>query len=118
MRKRKSEGDGLYVLTANRHLTTDACLKNNGVYELFDEVFSTDDFALAKSDARIYETLCEKIGCKPQDIRFYDDNLANLKTAKAAGVYAVGIYDSTSDDLSEEIEAAADEYHRSFEELL
>lgn len=118
LRKRKAEGDGLYVLTASPHLTTDACLKNNGVYELFDDVFSTDDFSLPKSDIKIYEMLCEKIGCKPQDIRFYDDNLTNLKTAKEAGVYAVGIYDLTSDDLSEEMESVADEYHRSFEEML
>lgn len=110
----KSKGYKLFVLTASPHRTTDVCLQNNGVFSLFEKVWSTDDFSFNKADKRIYKEVCDRIGCKPQEICFYDDNLTNIRTAKSAGIYTVGVYDLSSDDHTAEIKKTADEYRQNF----
>ncbi len=117
LQRLKSEGKQLFVLTASPHLVKNACLKRNGVFELFSELWSTDDFSFHKADARIYEEVCKKLQCEPKDVCFYDDSLTNLKTAKEIGIYTVGVYDVSSDESQEEIKETADDYCRSFEEL-
>ena len=46
--KLKRDGAKLYVLTASPHIVTDICLKNNGIYDLFEQVWSVEDFGLSK----------------------------------------------------------------------
>ena len=42
--KLKEEGHSVNVLTASPHKFLDICLKRNGIYDLFEEVWSIDDF--------------------------------------------------------------------------
>ena len=95
----------------------DACLKRNGIYDLFDFVFSTDDFGKTKSDPTIYTDTVKKIGCKVLDAVFFDDNLIALKTAKQAGLKTVGVYDKSSKDYTQDIKETADYYINSFLEI-
>ena len=113
-----SEGAHCHVLTGSPHLLADPCLKNNGVYELFDNVWSVDDFGLMKSDKRLYERVCEELSAESTDICFFDDNLNVVKTCREAGIYIVGVYDITAAEYKDEIRALADEYVDSFEQLL
>ena len=116
--KLKKEGCKLYVLTASPHSCTDPCLKRNGIYELFDTVWSSDDFGITKANPQIYRDAAERIGCEMSDIMFYDDNFTALETAKKAGLATTGVYDPASDDFRDGIVATADVCINSFEELL
>ena len=51
----KEKGYSLNVLTASPHLTLDPCLKRLGLWDLFDNVWSCDDFNTTKSDPEIYK---------------------------------------------------------------
>ena len=113
----RDAGRTLHVLTASPHKMVDPCLKRLGLFDLFDNVWSTDDFGMVKSDTAIYRAAAEKIGVDVSDAVFFDDNLTAVRTAAAAGMYAVGVYDDSSADCAEEIRAAADLYVRSFEDL-
>ncbi len=110
-------GCTLHVLTASPHKMVDPCLKRLGIFDWFDNVWSTDDFGMVKSDTRIYLAAADRIGADVSDAAFFDDNLMAIRTARAAGMYAVGVYDASSDALVEEIRAAADLYVRSMSEL-
>ena len=116
--KLKKEGCKLYVLTASPHACTDPCLKRNGIFELFDTVWSSDDFGITKANPQIYRDAAERIGCEISDIMFYDDNFTALETAKKAGLATTGVYDPASDDFKDGILATADVYINSFEELM
>ena len=116
--KLKKEGCKLYVLTASPHACTDPCLKRNGIYELFDTVWSSDDFGITKANPQIYRDAADRIGCEMSDIMFYDDNFTALETAKKAGLATTGVYDPASDDFRDGIVATADVYINSFKELL
>ncbi len=119
VKKLKNEGASLSVLTASPHVSLDPCLKNNGIYEHFDNIWSCDDdFGITKTNPQIYIKTSEIIGACPKDILFVDDNLDALKTAKAAGMTTCGIYDLSSDGYTQQIKEAADFYVYDFKELL
>lgn len=113
----KSEGHSLNVLTASPHVVLDPCLKRVGVYDLFDHIWSCEDFGLTKADVPLYEKVAAALNKKLEDCIFLDDNIGSVSTAKKAGMTAVAVYDSTSEDMVEEMNAIADRYIYSFAEL-
>ena len=82
----EQQGASLNVLTASPHITLDACAKRVGLWELFDNIWSCDDFGTTKADPEIYKMAAERIGLPVEDIIFLDDNLGADKTAKSAGM--------------------------------
>ncbi|MBO5315336.1 MAG: HAD family hydrolase [Clostridia bacterium] len=111
-------GDSLNVLTASPHATLDPCLKRLGLFDLFDNVWSCDDFNTTKADPEIYKMAAEKIGADVKDIIFLDDNFNALTTAKSAGMSVYGVYDKSSDEYTEDIKAISDRYISDFKELI
>ncbi len=118
LQKSKEQGIFMAVLTASPHRFLDPCLKRTNAYDLFDKVWSIEDFGtLKKNQIEIYQAVAEKIGCKIEDITFFDDNIIALQTAKKAGCKTVGVFDETSLDLVEEIKKESDKYIHSFCEM-
>ena len=118
LRKMKARGDGLHVLTASPHDTLDPCLKRLGIYDLFDNVWSCNDFGTTKADPAIYRMAAERIGVPVDAVIFLDDNFNADKTAKQAGMQVYGVYDESSADCEAEIRGITDRYIRDFLELL
>lgn len=112
------QGASLNVLTASPHITLDPCLKRLGIYELFDNVWSCDDFNTTKADPEIYVKAAEKIGKNIGDILFLDDNYNADKTAKLAGMKVCGVYDDSSKDYIDDIKRVTDYYIYDFSEIL
>ncbi len=113
-----AEGHKVHVLTASPHKYIDPCLLRTGVYDLFDKVWSIDDFGYPKSETIIYEEAAKRLGASVSDCIFVDDNLTCVRTAKKAGMTVVGIYDETSSSLVEEIKVSADRYIYEFDEII
>jgi len=118
LKQLKAQGCSLNVLTASPHRYVDPCLKRLGILELFDNNWSIDDFGHSKSETIIYEMAAERLGVTVKDCVFLDDNFIALETVKKSGMIAVGVYDESSEALTEEIQAVADRYIYNFEELL
>ena len=114
----KDRGAGLNVLTASPHITLDACLKRLGLFELFDNVWSCDDFSTTKADPRIYVMVAQQLGKPVEEILFLDDNLNADRTAKSAGMRVCGVFDPSSAEYVEEMKQATDYYIYDFKELL
>ena len=118
LRMLKSRGASLNVLTASPHVTLDACLRRLGMYDLFDHVWSCDDFGTTKADPAIYRRAAEALHCDVADVLFLDDNLNADRTAKAAGMRVCGVYDASSAGDEEKIKAVTDFYITDFSQLL
>lgn len=118
LKELKQRGNGLNVLTASPHVTLDACLKRLGIYDLFDNVWSCDDFNTTKANPEIYVMAAKKLNRNVDEVWFLDDNLGADMTAKTAGMKVCGVYDDSSKDYIEEIKAATDHYIYNFSELL
>lgn len=118
LRELKRRGCSLNVLTASPHDTLDPCLKRIGIYDIFDNVWSCNDFGTNKSDPNIYHEAARRIGVPVSDVLFLDDNLNADRTAKEAGMQVYGVYDPSSDEYTDEIKAVTDGYIYDFSELL
>ncbi len=110
-------GYSLNVLTASPHVMLDVCLKRNELYDLFDNVWSCDDFGTTKADPKIYHAVAARLGTTVDNCIFFDDNINADRTAKEAGMEVVGVYDESSKDCVEEIKAVADCYIYRFDEI-
>jgi len=118
LRALKARGDDLNVLTASPHAMLDPCLKRLGVFDLFDNVWSCEDFGTTKADPGIYHMAAQRIGRPVDEIWFLDDNLNADRTAKSAGMHVCGVYDESSAEYENDIRAVADRYIHDFSELL
>ena len=114
----KAQGASLNVLTASPHITLDACLKRLGMWELFDNIWSCDDFSTTKADPQIYALVAQRLHTTVENILFLDDNLHADTVAKSAGMQVCGVYDDSSRDSVAQIKAVADFYIYDFQELL
>jgi len=117
LKRLKSEGADLNILTASPHRVLDVCLKRLGIYELFNNVWSCDDFGTTKADPDIYVMAAEKLGQPVESILFLDDNYNADKTAKTAGMKVCGVFDASSADYADDIKGVSDYYIYDFSEL-
>ncbi len=117
LRQLKARGDDLNVLTASPHITLDACLQRLGIFDLFTNVWSCDDFGTTKADPEIYKMAARKMNCRVEDVLFLDDNLNADKSAKEAGMRVCGVYDESSADYVDQMKALNDYYIYDFLEL-
>lgn len=118
LRALKARGDDLNVLTASPHAALDPCLKRIGVWDVFTNVWSCDDFNTTKADPEIYKMAAKRLGRSVDGVIFVDDNLNAVKTAKLSGMISYGIFDESSAEYVDEIKAASDRYVYKLSELL
>ena len=117
LKELKENGASLNVLTASPHVTLDACLKRLGIFDLFNNVWSCDDFNTTKANPEIYKMVAKKLNVKISDVLFLDDNLNADTTAKSAGMKVCGVYDKSSHDYIDQMKEVCDFYIFDFEEL-
>ncbi len=114
----KEQGASLNILTASPHITLDPCLKRLGIYDIFDNIWSCDDFKTTKTDPDIYIKAAQIIGEDVSKILFLDDNYNADKTAKIAGMKVCGVYDDSSREYEMEIRQLCNFYINDFSELV
>lgn len=114
----KARGASLNVLTASPHITLDACLKRLGLWALFDNVWSCDDFNTTKANPQIYVMAARKMNRSVEEVLFLNDNLNADLTAKSAGMKVCGVYDKSSNNYVDQMKAVTDFYIYDFKELL
>lgn len=118
LKQLKNQGADLNILTASPHVMLDPCLKRLGIFDLFTNVWSCDDFNTTKSDPAIYVMAAQRMGVPLEEVLFVDDNYNADRTAKAAGMQVCGAYDESSEEYVEEMKQVADHYIYDFLELL
>ena len=110
LKNMKEKGHRLCVLTASPHITLDPCLERIGIFDIFENVWSCDDFNTTKANPEIYHMVADKLGVEIGDVAFFDDNINAIETAKTAGTYTVGIFDETGKGFINEMKETADVY--------
>jgi HAD superfamily hydrolase (TIGR01509 family) len=118
LRELKTRGASLNVLTASPHVFLDPCLKRLGLFELFDNVWSVEDFSMTKADETIYQAVADRLGEDIRDCIMVDDSIAVLQVAKRSGIQTIGVFDDFSADMEEEMRKTADKYVYDFMELV
>ena len=118
LNKLKDQGIDLNILTASPHVMLDPCLKRLGIFDLFTNIWSCDDFNMTKSNPAIYTMAAQRMGVSVDEVLFIDDNYNANRTAKYAGMCVCGTYDKSSKDHIQEMKNISDYYIYDFRELL
>ena len=117
LRALHARGDRLNVLTASPHAMLDPCLTRLGIFDLFDHVWSCEDFSMTKSEPAIYAEAAKRIGRPVDEIWFLNDNPGADAAAKAAGMRVCGVYDDSSAEYEQEMRRICDAYITDFSQL-
>ncbi len=86
IKRLKSEGKLLAVITMKARVPTHKILKWHGLFELFDDVIAFDDVEKRKPDPESFFKLLEKHGINNGDALMIGDTTTDINYAKNAGV--------------------------------
>jgi HAD superfamily hydrolase (TIGR01509 family) len=114
----KRKGAKLAVATASPPRLYGPVLKNNGVYGCFDAFACVEEVERGKGFPDVFLLAASRLGVQPCDCLVFEDTLPGIRGAKAAGMTAIGVYDSSSQADESQIRAEADGCCMSFAEFL
>ena len=114
----REQGVRLFVLTASPHSITDPCLRNNGVWDLFEQVWTVEDYGMGKSNPDLFVRVVGDIGLPADEILYYDDNPVAVVNAVASGMQVCGVLCPHTPQNAAKIPEVAEKHIASFEELL
>jgi beta-phosphoglucomutase-like phosphatase (HAD superfamily) len=114
----QKRGIKLAVATALSPVLLEPVLKNNGILHLFDAVCGTHEVPFGKGHPDIYLLAARKLETHPEDCIVFEDILAGIQGAKAAGMRAYAMYDSHADAQKKKIQKLCDGYFNHFGEVL
>ncbi len=96
------------VATAtDKHLVEHA-LKRLEIDEYFDFIITSRDVGNGKQNPDIFLNAAEKLGLAIDEVVVFEDALHAIVTAKSAGFYTVGVYETAFANDHEEIKQIAD----------
>lgn len=110
LRRLKDEKVKLAVATGLPEELYLPCLHNNGIYDLFDAICSTEQVEHGKEHPDVFLLTAKELGISPQECLVFEDVLPAVKSAKQVGMTVYGVYDKYSEHHQAEIKAIADGY--------
>ncbi len=117
LRRLKKRGIRLTVATLTEEPLVKKALSRYGLLDDFEEIFTATKVGIGKSSPRIYQAAAQRMGCLPEETLVFEDSLDALRVAKAAGFYAVGIFDHASAHKADALQEEARLYGRNWESL-
>ena len=89
MRELKAHGLRIGLLTNNVKEFGDNWRAMFPIDELCEDVVDSSHVGMRKPDRAIYELTCDRLGVKPGEAIFVDDNVDNIEAAREFGLHAV-----------------------------
>ena len=114
----KHAGIRIGLATSNSVPLLEVCLKNNGVYHLFDSITTTNEVARGKNYPDVYLLSAKKLGVNPENCLVFEDILPAVMGAKAAGMNVVAVYDEASAYEKNSIKKVCTKYIETYENLV
>lgn len=114
----RQRGERMIVLTSAVPEHCRAALGHLELLSYFEKVFFAQELGLDKQDSAIYRKVATLMGEACGDCTVFDDSLAACRSAKAAGMQVIGVWDAYFNDNEAEMQRVCDRYIRGFWELL
>lgn len=78
----------LAMLSNTNLLHVEVLRHNCEVFAPFDHLFLSYEMGMVKPDAQIFTSVCERLGCLPERVFFFDDSELNVMAAKTCGLHS------------------------------
>lgn len=112
----KQRGVKMCVATASEAYQIRMALKRCGVEHYFVDVLSCVDVGHGKDEPHVFYEAMKLLGTEKQDTFVFEDAVYSVKTARAEGFGAIGVYDESMKYQQELIELT-DYYIKDYREL-
>ena len=110
----KSNGIKIAIATSCLPKLCETVLKNNGIFDLFDIIVTSDDVTNNKSYPDIYLAVAKKIGISPSDCVVFEDALYAVIGARLAGMRVIGVFERCFANEESKMRTLCDDYILSF----
>ncbi len=114
----KCKGIPMALVTACVPQHGQSVIEKYGLAPYFDHIIFAQELGLEKGNPRFYEEVSRICGVKLSDFTLFDDSVRSCKTAAAAGMHTVGVYDKFFQEDEEEMRAVCEQYIMDFSEML
>lgn len=114
----KAQGVRMCVATSTTLPLVEVVMRRLGLWDRFEFVLSAHDVGRGKEFPDVYLEAARRLGARPDQCTVYEDTLAAVKTAAAAGFHTVGVADNCGQKVAAQISAAAECYVTDLAQLL
>lgn len=114
----KEAGHRMIIFTACVPEHCRAALEHHRLTSYFEQIIYAQELGVDKKSPAIFRKVAEMFGVKPKDCVLFDDSLTACKSAKAAGMTVVGVYDAHFRDSEPDMRELCDQYIQGFGDLL
>lgn len=114
----RAAGERMIVLTSSVPVHCRTALTHLGLLPYFERVLFAQELGLDKKDPAIFHTAAQIMGVKEKDCTVFDDSVASCRSARAAGMTVVGVYDEFFHVSWEEMQTVCHRTIESFTQLL
>ncbi len=118
LEKCKAAGERMAVLTSSVPAHCHAALGHLGLKPYFEQIFFAQELGMDKKEPAIYRRTAELLGVTPEECTIFDDSIAACRSARAAGMQVVGVYDEFFHVSWDEMQTVCHRCIRGFDELL
>lgn len=113
----KNRNVKMCVVTATEKILAEKALKNNGMEEYFQYIFTCTEMGYGKDSVEIFNEALNALDTCKDKTYVFEDALYAVETAKKAGMKVVAVFDKSSAEKKQQIEGKADIYINSFLEM-
>lgn len=118
LKKLQSEGKRMAVFTGCVPQFCNAALRRHGIDSFFERVLFAQDMGRDKNDPQTFRLVAQMLSVDPAECTVFEDSVRACRSASAAGMRTIGIFDSTFCDSREDMQRACDRMIVNFESLL
>lgn len=108
----------LGIATSNSRELVDHMLANHGIRQYFTDIRTSCEVEKGKPHPDVYLKVAEDMGIKPEDCLVFEDTLAGVMAAKAAGMKVFAVADELSFESKDKLVEMTEGYIHSFEEVM
>jgi HAD superfamily hydrolase (TIGR01509 family) len=95
----QSLGIACGIASSSSHLWVDGHLRRRGIFEMFGVIICREDTATHKPDPAPYLAALQRLGVDAENAIAVEDSPAGIASARAAGLYCIGVPCSMTRDM-------------------
>ena len=114
----KSKNIKIGIGTSNSRLLAELFIDQKDIKEYFEVLITSCDVNKGKPSPDVFLKVSKDLKVSPEECLVFEDTLAGIKAAKAAGMDVIGVFDDLSKENKKIIKSISEKYIYSFEELI
>ncbi len=113
-----TKGVKLGIATSNSRELVEHMLDNHGIHRYFSRIKTSCEVDKGKPYPDVYLKVAEELEVRPEECLVFEDTIAGVTAALAAGMRAIAIADEVSKDSKEKLETMTERYINGFDEVM